>query len=258
VNLPDIFIIGVSILFTVLTFFIVFFAVQFNARVVKHQKEIDINKEEKELALLQATIDAQEDERKSIGADLHDDIGPMLTVVQMKLNQLQLAVPETNKENITEIKDSVKEAIAGVRGISQQLVPAVFEMLGLKAALKSELPTIADSGAINLDLKLDFDYTLLSTETQLAIYRILKEATNNVMKHAQSRNLFIYDEEQNSGKMNICVEDDGIGFKENETDSGLGLRNMRARARAMGGEITIVPRPQGGTKLTLNFPSSSD
>ncbi len=245
----DLSFIVISLVFTALTIFIAVMAVLINRRVVRHQKELSAA----ELNLLKATIEVQEEERKTIGANLHDDIGPLLSTVKMQINRFDRQGTSANSDQIKEVKSGLNSAIQRLRDISKQLVPSVLEEFGLKEALESELQTFCEAANIEHHIELLADYSFLSKEDRLAIYRIVKEAVNNAIKHSGTDKLRISDS-QDSRHLFVYVKDYGKGFKDKMVKTGLGLRNMRARARAMDAEIDMTSPPEGGALVQLKIP----
>lgn len=198
-----------------------------------------------------ALLEGQENERKRIVQDLHDGVGQLITAIRLRLDTVPL---ETARRK--ELVDLINETIAEVKRISYNVMPGALVDFGLEAALKG----LCDNTARYSKLKFDFQYIRESVSRQLgfdvtvAVFRIVQEGINNILKHASAENveLHILDKED---EIYLLLKDDGKGFDEKSLDRvGMGLRSMRERAKLLGGNVEIHSEPNGGTAVEAHIP----
>jgi PAS domain S-box-containing protein len=207
-------------------------------------------------------IEAQEAERQSIARELHDQIGQVLTAIQLNLQ----AVGETcetieARALIDEGVVIVDEALCQVRGLSFELRPSVLDDLGLVAALRWYTDRFAQRTGIHATTAINLRQppVRFSLELQTACFRIVQEALTNVVRHAKARNVEIELKGLND-EIRLSIKDDGIGFDMNSQDPAhftthVGLRGMRERALALGGRLGVKSSPARGTKICAHFPN---
>lgn len=200
-----------------------------------------------------ALLEGQESERARLARDIHDGIGPLLTAIK-----LQIASLDNKSEKKEDLKSQLDHTIQEVRRISNNLMPAVLLDFGVGAALKNLIAGIAKSSPIDFNYKDDLftENSKLTNELNIALYRIVHEAINNVIKHSQASTLKISLTEFDD-RVSVFIADDGNGFnyhidKLNELETH-GLRNMRDRINLLGGEIE-VHSSKSGTTIEFDLP----
>lgn len=198
---------------------------------------------------------AQEDERKRIARELHDDTVQALVVIARRLEEL---AGGTSNPAAAEIREQVRELTKGVRRFSQELRPSVLDDLGLIPALKWLAADLAKNHGIAVDTGTDGTPVQLPAETELMLFRIVQEALANVRKHsgATEAHVMVGFLEQ---ELTVTVQDNGRGF-----DTGgvaelagagkLGLLGMRERAELLGGRLDVHSSPGRGTTVTVTLP----
>lgn len=204
-------------------------------------------------------IGAQEDERRVIARELHDEVGQVLTALQVELSlaDRKLAAAGVSIEPLEEAHNIAAGALTTVRDLSQLLRPAVLDDLGLPAAIDASLRGLARRHEIRVELVQMGMQDRLSPETEITAYRIVQEALTNVARHAEAgycrvRLMRLPD------SLKVEVEDDGVGFDPNREvpePAGFGLVGMRERAAMLGGRLTVVSSPGTGTRLFIDLPS---
>jgi len=208
----------------------------------------------------QQVLEAQELERSRIARELHDQIGPLLSLVRQNLGTIQRAVP--NGDNGTLVRqgiDYLERAIERVRTLSFDLRPALVEELGLSPAIASYARRQAKRAGIGVRLAVGSVQRRLPKDVETAAFRIVQEAVTNVTRHARARRFEITLGEAD-GMLEIEVKDDGTGFDmgalppPRPTGGGLGLRGMRERAEAVGGHLTIASGAREGTVVSARLP----
>lgn len=200
----------------------------------------------------------QEDERRRVAQDLHDDLGQRLTALSLNLKAIDSDIESGHNE---EVGDQVKEAIRAVedmvrhiRQVCYELRPPSFATLPLAEVLE----TLCSSLALPADLRVIF-----SSQEQLlpvpdmqatVLYRLVQEGLNNVAKHAQATSVWI-NLEYADGEVNISVEDDGQGFDPSQKSKrGMGLRGLRERFSMLNGHFDVESDPGKGTRLYGSLP----
>lgn len=217
---------------------------------------------ENELKLLSSElIIAQEKEKKMLAIELHDEIGQALTAMKINLSTVLKNIPdETNHPACERIKETdllLDSIISRIHDISLNLHPAILEILGFAATIKSYAQQFEKRTGINVRM-IDNCKTNLNTEQEINLFRIVQEALTNVAKHADAKNIEIC---LNSGKkwFKLTIKDDGNGFasKKGETSGnshGIGLIGMNERVGALEGKFRIRSSPGKGTKIKIKVP----
>jgi signal transduction histidine kinase len=199
---------------------------------------------------------AQEEERKHIGRELHDEAGQGLMVLRLHLATLASDSPDPEpRQKIEELLGMLDRTIGDLRRIIARLSPRTLEELGLLAAIRKEARNLGRNTGMKAQLKLAPGLDQLGHEIEIAIYRSVQEALHNIAKHSQAKN-FRVRVESNEGRVCLLVEDDGIGFsaKANARGRTFGLLGMRERIAALGGTVRIRSRKGHGTRLRVTLP----
>jgi len=206
--------------------------------------------------LTRLLLTAQEEERRRIASDLHDEIGQCLSAVQFAfgglLQQLEDRMTDPEKQVCASLTRRVTHAIGEVRRICLSLRPPMLDDLGLISAIDwfcSELRQVMIGVDLTQDLRAEEN--AIPPPVMLAIFRILQEACSNVCKHAEARRLSVHLQTDAEG-VHLEVADDGIGF--DATSAGrfcrsFGLASMRERAAMTNGHLTIRSRVGNGTRI---------
>ena len=215
---------------------------------------------EKELRhLSQKLVQAQEEERKSISRELHDEIGQLLTALKMELGNLdQLRnIPGTEfQEHLAEAKSVTEQTIRSVRDMAMGLRPSMLDDIGLGPALQWQIREFSKRSGIPVSLEVDGNLAVVPESVNTCIYRVAQESLTNCARHAQAKNIRIT---VHGGKDQIymTVADDGIGFEARDSGSfGLGLIGMEERVKKLGGALSISSKDQKGTFLEVRLPLS--
>lgn len=215
---------------------------------------------------LKQIISAQEEERKRIARELHDETGQVLTSLLVRLKvAAETAAPQ---EHLAELREIAAQALAGVRDLARELRPSLLDDLGLVAALERYLASCGSKFGLSTDFQTTGfdDDQRLPPEVEVALYRIVQEALTNVVKHAQARTVSVV-LERKDGAVIALVEDDGVGFQVASTrlhlgspetwsveQAGLGLYGMEERAALLGGTLTLESSPGQGTTVRVEIP----
>lgn len=194
-------------------------------------------------------IDVQEEERKRISRELHDDIGQNLYSHLITINRLQT---EMDHPLLDQMQDEATEIIEALRHLSWELRPSVLDDLGLFPAIRSLLVQFSEHHHI----KVHFDCYLncrLNTNKEITIYRIIQEALTNIRKYAQTEEATVTIREIEEEVL-VEIEDKGKGFDIEKVTRGVGLFSMEERARASDGNLILHSGEGKGTKVMLKMP----
>ncbi|MES2689821.1 MAG: histidine kinase [Bacteroidota bacterium] len=216
------------------------------------QEEI-ISNHQKEL--LRSSIQVQEDERKRIAVDLHDELGAVLSIARMHLVALeqQTRIPEECIGSLKDIRELTETSISSIRRISHELMPQNLQMFGLLETLQHIVSTANNSNGINIRLNCDDKLESLPWSVSLGLYRICLELINNTIKHAQAKHINI-SIRLDGRQLTLFYVDDGIGITEKELKNGLGQKNIQARAISIGATVNMGNNETGGFYAMLKLP----
>lgn len=255
-----VFIILTSSILIVLAGFVIFAIFRYNKRRLKHQEELQQKEEEKQRARLNASIEAQESERNRIGGDIHDDIGPLLSSIKLYIHKFKYCkTPEQISKEIKSINGQVDEIIQRIRSVTRDLVPAVLVEFGFVAAVKNLCDRINESGQISINFKSEEEKYTLSDKSELTLYRVIQELSNNAIKHANASHIDI-EISKKEEKIHIIVSDNGSGIPDEilkDNINGFGLKNIEARLSLIDGDFDIKGNHQG-TKAFVQIPLVRD
>jgi signal transduction histidine kinase len=240
-------IIGISI------FVIIIIIMLYNRRRIKqkmlYQKEL--NKQQNEL--MNTVIITQDKERKRIAEDLHDTLGSILSAAKLKLS----AVTENGngQHQYDDTMNLLDEAVNEMRSISHNLLPASLLRLGLVAGLQNLLDKISSRSALQISFIAHGFKKRIDENIEVSIYRIVLEAVNNIVKHANAKNVTIQLMQYDT-YINVLIEDDGVGFDKDLAlkEQGIGLNNIFSRVDYMKGKIDIDTKPKAGTIINIDIP----
>jgi signal transduction histidine kinase len=192
--------------------------------------------------LTRLLLRSQEDERRRIARELHDEAGQLLTAVKIELDL----------EGRREASDMVGHALSQVRDLSNLLRPAVLDDLGLLPALRALTEDFTRRARIEATLESPENVPALSADAEVALYRVVQEALTNVARHAGARRVNVRLELEPRW-VRLHVEDDGQG-PSGEITPHLGLLGMRERVTALGGTLTVQSAPGAGLRLEATIP----
>jgi signal transduction histidine kinase/Tfp pilus assembly protein PilF len=215
----------------------------------KNEHQQQLNKQQKLQA--DAVMEIQEQERKRIAEDLHDSLGHLLSTAKLNLQ----ALPEDQRLLCAPTLQLLDQASSEMRDISFNLMPQTLEEEGLIPALYELADKIKKSSLYDIIVQVhDMHQIELDKQTKFNIYRIVQEAVNNILKHANAKEINIQLIKQDD-HLSIMIEDDGKGFDTALTKKGgRGLRNITARSEWLHGSITIDSTPGKGTTISIVIP----
>ncbi|HZD94398.1 MAG TPA: GAF domain-containing sensor histidine kinase [Candidatus Sulfotelmatobacter sp.] len=199
----------------------------------------------------------QEEERKRISRELHDETGQALMVIRLYLGMMETGITARNvRGKIRETVDVVDRTIEGIRRIIGKLSPLVLQELGLVAAIRKEAKDLAKNTGVKARVLITEDVGRLAPGTEQAIYRVVQEALHNVAKHAHAKNVTVQvvREEQ---QVQVVVEDDGIGIqtRTSSREQSFGLAGIKERIAMLGGVSRVISAKGKGTRIEINVPA---
>jgi signal transduction histidine kinase len=211
---------------------------------------------------LELSIHASEGERGRWARELHDETLQELGALKvMQESAVQTNEPEVMRRSLVGATEQVEGVIAGLERMITELRPAALDRLGIEAAIESLIATLRERDPLRIDADFDLDYesgreqARHVPELEAAIYRIVQEGLNNVIKHADAETARVAVTE-GRGEVKVVIEDDGKGIRAEGGRQGFGLIGMRERASLVGGELTVGPGASGGTRVTATLPAS--
>lgn len=200
---------------------------------------------------------AQEEERKVISRELHDEVGQKLTALRMELGSLErlhrAATPEFD-ERLADTKRLAEQSLRTIRDLAAGLRPSVLDDLGIGPALQRQAREFGKHTGIPVTVEVEGDLDHLPEQHKVYLYRIVQESLTNCAKHARARKIAVSVSGQ-AALVTVRVEDDGIGFHpESAAHSGTGLLGIEERVRELGGSVVIRSQPGRGTRIAVTLP----
>ena len=209
---------------------------------------------QKEKELMEARLQAEEEQRDVIGRDLHDGVGQMLAYISVYFNILK--EKETiNAEDIDKAQSTIKKTIDEVRRLSRNLAPPAIKDLGFREAAIELIASysIIPKPSFNLKIYKGKDPEKFLHEHKIMMFRVLQELSSNTFKYAKADKVDIKIDQNKKG-MQMLYKDDGIGFEMATVKKGIGLKSILSRVEFYGGEVKIKTKPGEGIEVFINLP----
>ncbi|MEO6405035.1 MAG: sensor histidine kinase [Ferruginibacter sp.] len=228
-------------------------------RELKQEKRLQLEVIRQQDIATKGIINAEENERKRIAADLHDGIGQMMSAAKMNLSVFESELTyenESQKNAFEKVIDLIDESCKELRAVSHQMMPNALLKAGLSTAVKEFISRI-DSRIIKISLHTEGLQERLDTNIETVLYRVIQECVNNVLKHAAASQLDISLLNDEDG-ISVTIEDNGKGFdsKNLKDFEGIGLKNMYTRISYLKGNIDFDSSPGKGTLVAIHIPTS--
>jgi signal transduction histidine kinase len=214
----------------------------------QHRKRLKLYKQS-----IYTEINTLERERTRMAADLHDEVGPVLAAVKLKLNSLDIHNAADELE-VQKTNEQIDNLLRRMREISFDLMPNSLIRKGLPAAINEFVEYCSKSSA--LQIKFKFVPIILTQEQSINLYRIIQEIIHNTIKHARANELLM-ELRQDAGVIVLATQDDGIGFSydtKSKEATGLGLRNLLSRTELIGGKMFFESKKGKGTTYIFEIP----
>jgi PAS domain S-box-containing protein len=205
-------------------------------------------------AITRKLLSLQEDERRAISRDLHDDIGQSITAIKLSAHAALDEQPsDACRDDLQEIINLSNSTLSRLRDLSTLLRPPQLDALGLEAALRAQASMLFRSATARLQLEIQPLSKRPCNEVEQACFRIAQESLTNTLRHACAGEVTLILRHENPQQLYLEVSDDGNGF-ELTSATGLGHIVMRERAQSAGGSLSIDSAPGAGTRVMLHLP----
>jgi signal transduction histidine kinase len=200
-------------------------------------------------------VRTQEDERKTISRELHDEVGQLLTGLRMELGSLWRGEADAGfRERLDSVKRLAEDSLRSVRNLALLLRPSMLDDLGLGAALRWQAKEFTNRSGIPVSIEIEGEINDLPENFRICLYRAIQEALTNSLKHARASRVTIK-LAQEKDLVSASIQDNGGGFETGSLRTqGLGLVGMEERVRALQGDLTISSKPGQGTLIRIELP----
>lgn len=212
-------------------------------------------------------IEAQEEERQRVARDIHDGPAQSMANILVKAQLCERLIDsdiERTKKELESLKDITRSNLKDVRKIIYDLRPMTLDDLGLIPTLERYIYNFMKESSILVELKILGDVSSFESAMEIAVFRIIQEALNNVQKHSHARKVDIT-VEKTSVRFNVLISDDGVGFNKEEDaidkdirSGGFGLMSMKERAELLNGKLKVKSSPGMGTKIYFSIPLNEE
>jgi len=225
----------------------------------RKQAELEIQQAHIQLlALSRRLIQTQEQERRRIALELHDQLGQELALLSIEIERLIQKAPESQAKQLQKLTTKTREVSSQVQTLSHQLHPSQLQHLGLVAAARSLCKEVSQASDIQIDFSHSDVPSPIPENVSICLYRVLQESLGNMVKHSETQEAQV----KLTGRpdqIHLDVCDSGVGFDPEEQREifGLGLISMRERLNLVGGELLVESQPLGGTRIKACVPLSS-
>ncbi len=227
---------------------------QLEARVAERTRELLASQEKLRLLTAQ-TVKAQEEERRSISRELHDEAGQALITLKYGLAALQSELPESDTLPIQRLSESMKiidQTMVRIRALAHRLRPPVLEIGGIHLSLQDYCQELTRRTHIQISYQ-GLEVPELPDETGISLFRFVQEALTNILKHAQATKVKVR-LQYKKGEISLSVADNGRGIEDTSQPEGLGLLGIRERLSLLGGELEVHSQKSQGTRLVARVP----
>ncbi|HVW16293.1 MAG TPA: ATP-binding protein [Mucilaginibacter sp.] len=247
----------VTAIFLIAPVFIVVYILVYNQRKKRHIEEKAQMKLIFEAELIKTQMEIQEQTMQTIGVELHDNIGQLLSLTSLTLNSIELENVDKAQQKIDAAIELNLKSIKEMRLLGKLLHGEQLVKLGLEEAIRNEIAWIEKSGKFTVIYDIDGERPAESnTDKDLILFRIVQEIFNNIIKHSQAKQIDIR-LTYRADSISLQVIDDGDGFDIDaltEEQKGMGLKNIQKRAEIVGGEVFIRSQPGQGACIEIIIP----
>jgi PAS domain S-box-containing protein len=220
---------------------------------IKLQQKLDLELASKQKDITAAVIETQEKERSQLGLELHDNVNQVLTTIKL-YNEMLLDGLGDQRDILTRSIKHLQDCINEIRSISKRLSAPTLGDITLDSSIRELIKSINLTNRINIEYTLTgLENCIIPQDLHLAIYRIIQEQLNNILKHAEATTANIHMHYGN-GYLSLAISDNGKGFDAKKKRKGIGITNMYSRAEHMGGTMKIISAVAKGTSLQVRFP----
>lgn len=229
---------------------LIFFIVLLRKRHNYYLKEKELLKAQFEKVLLQSQLEIQEQSFTQISAEIHDNIGQVLSLVRLNLNTK--GFPE-NADKLHFTDELLGKAIADLRSLSHNLNAEHILKEGFYESVAFLLKSLEQTKLFKTSLKCDDHMSDIGDDKILILFRMVQEAITNIIKHAEASRIWVEIKSLENGNKQICITDDGKGMDNNRPSNGIGLRNMYHRGNMIDASLNIEKNRLGGTSVIITI-----
>jgi two-component system sensor histidine kinase UhpB len=195
---------------------------------------------------------AQENERRRIARELHDEIGQTLTAVVLLLDRIERRAGVDMDDGVAEARESLRASLDEVRGIVRRLRPEALDDLGLRSSLAALTNDVARRTGLQVERLIAPELPPLDPDEEVVVYRVAQEALTNIVRHAAAPRVQLALQVR-EGRVELQVSDTGAGFQPAAISEGTGVLGMRERALLIGAELDVRSAPGHGTSVRLRL-----
>lgn len=239
-------IIAVILMLVILSVFVLVLILYFNNKRLASIREKEFLKKEHAQAILSAQLEVQEQTMRQISQEIHDNVGQILSLVNLNLKTLK----QGDSEKLEATSALVNKAISDLRTLSKNLNPDAITKAGLIQMIKNDLEQMEKTGQYTTELNVS-DEPVLTSSRLTVMYRMIQEVLNNIIKHADATKIAV-----TIAANEIEISDNGKGFNPAEQSNGLGLSNLEQRAKVIGAGVSINSTINKGTCIIFSLNNS--
>ncbi len=228
---------------------------KYKQRKVEYLSEIQIKNEIHQRELLATQLEIQQSTMQQIGRELHDNIGQKLTLVSLYTQQLlyENRVPEVS-ERIDQVSQIINQSLQDLRSLSKTLTDDNISQKEITTLIQEEVDNINALKKCDIYFEYDTENLDLDFVHKNVLLRITQEFIQNSIKHSQCKSIFIKLNTSEENLWELNIKDDGVGFDTSKTlSNGIGLTNMKNRAKIIGAEFSFMSEANSGTYLNISF-----
>ena len=222
---------------------------------IKQEKKISLMKVSRQQEITLATINEQEEERDQVSKELHDNINQLLVSVKIYLGLIR-SNGKIRTDFIDDAELILQKAINETRSLADSLVPSTLKLMSFENSLMSLLETYLATKTFRIKLSFGKEMNNLDKEIKISLFRILQEQLNNILNHAEAKNVVI--SLSATDQIYLTINDDGKGFNTKIKHAGLGISNIKNRIELYNGTVEFISEPQHGCTLLISIPNGKN
>jgi len=244
-----------NLFFAMFLIAVIIYINKYRLRKKEYLNEIQIKNEIHQRELLATQLEIQQATMQQIGRELHDNIGQKLTLVSLYTQQLlyENKVPEVN-ERIDQVSQIINQSLHDLRSLSKTLTDDNISQKEIVTLIQEEADNTNAFKKCEVSFKHNFEHLELDFVHKNVLLRITQEFIQNSIKHSQCKNIYIQLKTSEKNLWELNIKDNGVGFDTSKTQSnGIGLTNMKNRAKIIGADFSLISESGSGTALNISF-----
>ena len=218
------------------------------------ENSLKIKEKNLQRQIMEATLSGHEEEKNELGRELHDNVNQLLATVKIYLGMVKANRESPDLSLVEKSYDHVNTAMEELRKLSHSLVSPTLKEIGLRESLKGFIQELNMTHEFKVQLIYKINQArTLEHKLELALYRIIQEQMNNIVKYAKANTIIIHLREKDQ-QLDLSILDDGVGFDTTKKVNGIGLRNIQSRVDIFSGSMDILSSPGDGCRLEVRIP----